>query len=66
MCELLEIELRQRLEAATLAGGEDLAARIETFQRKILDMVESCTDSTGRIVIHYVSDQMVYLTEGAE
>ena len=64
--ELLDIELRQRLEAVTLAGGADRAARIDSFQAKILDMLESRRDSTGRIVIHFESDQMVYLAEGQE
>ena len=64
--ELLDIELRQRLEAATMAGGAIRAARIVSFQRKILDMLESRRDSTGRIVVHYESDQMVYLREGVE
>ena len=37
--ELLDIELRQRLEAVTLAGGADRAARNNSFQAKILVML---------------------------
>ena len=62
--ELLDIDLRQRLEANALAGGADRAARIESFQSKILDMLESRRDSTRRIDVHLESDQTASLSEG--
>ena len=52
--ELLDIQLRQRLEA--LAVGPAAAnrdQRLAGFKAKILDMLESRRDASGQIVLHF-------------
>ena len=59
--ELLDISLRQRLEALTVGQAPDRGARIAGFKAKILDMLESRRDESGQIVLQFESDIRVYL-----
>ena len=59
--ELLEVELRQRLEALTVGPVPNRDAQIAGFKAKILDMLESRRDESGQIVLHFESDTRVYL-----
>ena len=59
--ELLEVELRQRLEALTVGPVPNRDAQIAGFKAKILDMLESRRDESGQIVLHLESDTRVYL-----
>ena len=59
--ELLDLVLRQRLEAFTVgpaAGNRD--ARIAGFKAEVLKLLES-RDDTGQIVLHSESDVREYL-----
>ncbi len=59
--ELLELEMRQRLEAPTAGPVPHRDARIAGFKAKRLDMLESRRDESGQIVLHSGSDTRVYL-----
>ena len=59
--ELLELELRQRLEALTVGPVPNRDAQIASFKAKILDMLETRRAESGQIVLHFESDTRVYL-----
>ena len=59
--ELLELEMRQRLEALTVGPVPNRDAQIAGSKAKLLDMLETRLDESGQIVLHFESDIRVYL-----
>ena len=59
--ELVELEMRQRLEALTVGPSPNRDAQIAGLKAKNLDMLESRRDESGQIVLHSESDTRVYL-----
>ena len=59
--ELLDVNMRQRLEALTVGPGQNRDARIAGFKAQILELLESRRDESGSIVLHFESDTRIFL-----